>query len=431
MSAFNLDFVGLTVESIEVDGADAGWTRDEHELTVAPTSGIRNKAAFTVEIAYNGVPESLPELGESGFLHTDDGAVIVGEPSEMRPVLRHKGKVAGRLTVRGRAGHSSRPDLADNAVHLAADIVGLVRRLHEDFSRQGPFHPLFEPAASTLQVGIIAGGTGVNVVPETCRVEWEARAVPGVDPMTIHDTLQAGIDGLVAPLRAAGRAVSVESEILSLYPALDLPDEAPLRGLAEAWSGRPALGAVLAAIGELGGGYSEAVEFLRRADAAKALQVAVAVDGAPRGISLPQLAVMARSDPGLETANLEVTRASRGDIQQASFDLPTEADAVTRAPARTSMPLRSSSWCAARRSAGANGGRTSSIPSTRTMRMARPARAGYSAGRTSFTSSAAGSRFALPVITASPPTVRTRCSACPKFRSVCCRAAVQRNGCRG
>jgi hypothetical protein len=96
---------------------------------------------------------------------------------------------------------------------------------------------------------------------------------------------------------------------------------------------RPALGAVLAAIGELGGGYSEAVEFLRRADAAKALQVAVAIDAAPRGIPLPQLAVMARSDPGLETANLEVTRASRGDIRQASYDLPSEADAVTRTSA--------------------------------------------------------------------------------------------------
>jgi hypothetical protein len=94
---------------------------------------------------------------------------------------------------------------------------------------------------------------------------------------------------------------------------------------------RPTVGAVLSALGELGGGYSEAVEFLRRADAARALPVALAVDAAPRGIPLPQLAVMARSDPDLETANLEVARASRGDIQQASYDLPTEADSV-RAP---------------------------------------------------------------------------------------------------
>jgi aminopeptidase N len=80
LSAFNLDFVGLTVESITIDGAAAGWTRDDHELTIAPTAGITNKAAFTVVIAYTGVPETLQDFGESGFLHTDDGAVIVGEP---------------------------------------------------------------------------------------------------------------------------------------------------------------------------------------------------------------------------------------------------------------------------------------------------------------------------------------------------------------
>ena len=80
LSAFNLDFVGLTVDSVEVDGAGAAWVREGQELTIAPIAGIKNKAAFTVVIAYHGVPETLQELGESGFLHTDDGAVIVGEP---------------------------------------------------------------------------------------------------------------------------------------------------------------------------------------------------------------------------------------------------------------------------------------------------------------------------------------------------------------
>ncbi|QRE73695.1 acetylornithine deacetylase [Methylobacterium aquaticum] len=205
------------------------------------TRPIHLALSYDEEVGCVGVRHMIARLPE---LCAAPEGCIVGEPSEMQPVLRHKGKVAGRLTVRGRAGHSSRPDLADNAVHLAADVIGLVRSLHEGFGRQGPFHPLFEPASSTLQVGVIHGGTGVNVVPDTCRVEWEARAVPGVDPMTIHDAFQAGIDGLVAPLRAAGRVVAVEGEILSLYPALDLPDDAPLRGLAEVWSGRPALGAV-------------------------------------------------------------------------------------------------------------------------------------------------------------------------------------------
>ena len=93
---------------------------------------------------------------------------------------------------------------------------------------------------------------------------------------------------------------------------------------------RPAVGAVLAALAELGAGYSEAVEFVRKADAAKVLPVTVAVDAAPRGIPLTQLALIARSDPGLETADLEVTRASRADVRQASYDLPSEADGVRK-----------------------------------------------------------------------------------------------------
>ena len=81
LSAFNFDFIGLTVNSVEIDGASARpGARDGQELTMAPTAGIRNKAAFTVAIAYRGVPEPLPELGGSRSSHTDDGAVIVGEP---------------------------------------------------------------------------------------------------------------------------------------------------------------------------------------------------------------------------------------------------------------------------------------------------------------------------------------------------------------
>ena len=81
LSAFNLDFVGMTVDSVKVENKDAAWTRDDHELTITPTKGIPDRASFKVAIAYEGVPELvIDELGTSGFIPTDDGAVIVGEP---------------------------------------------------------------------------------------------------------------------------------------------------------------------------------------------------------------------------------------------------------------------------------------------------------------------------------------------------------------
>jgi aminopeptidase N len=78
LSAFNLDLSGLTVQSVHVDGRPADWSRAEDELTVTPSRGLRDRTRFTVVIGYNGIPQTLPD--ESGFFHTDDGALVVGQP---------------------------------------------------------------------------------------------------------------------------------------------------------------------------------------------------------------------------------------------------------------------------------------------------------------------------------------------------------------
>lgn len=98
------------------------------------------------------------------------------------------------------------------------------------------------------------------------------------------------------------------------------------------------LRAVLQAIGELGGGYAEAVELVRKTDAAKVLVSTLAIDSTPRGIPIPQLARLAKTDSNLERANIEVTRSTTAsELMQAGFDLPTDADTV-RADANTEEP---------------------------------------------------------------------------------------------
>ena len=86
LSRFNLDFVGLTVRSIKVNGRAATWSRTDHELTVTPKHGLRKGKKFTVVVRYDGVPVTQEiVLGpgftiEAGFIHTDDGAIIAGQP---------------------------------------------------------------------------------------------------------------------------------------------------------------------------------------------------------------------------------------------------------------------------------------------------------------------------------------------------------------
>jgi hypothetical protein len=82
LSAFNLDFEGLTVRSITVDGRPATWTRSGGELTVTPRRSLPDGQTFTTRITYDGVPQTIqdPILGSAGVFHTDDGMVIVGQP---------------------------------------------------------------------------------------------------------------------------------------------------------------------------------------------------------------------------------------------------------------------------------------------------------------------------------------------------------------
>jgi aminopeptidase N len=82
LSRFNLDLSGLSVTSVSVNGAPATESREEAELLITPAQGVANGSEFTVEIAYNGVPASIKsaDLGEGGFIHTDDGAIALGQP---------------------------------------------------------------------------------------------------------------------------------------------------------------------------------------------------------------------------------------------------------------------------------------------------------------------------------------------------------------
>ncbi|GAA3452523.1 M1 family metallopeptidase [Dactylosporangium matsuzakiense] len=88
LSRFDLDLIGLTVDAVRVDGRPATWTRDGWELVVTPPRGLRQGRPFTVDVTYHGVPKgwSIPDdSGERpptqfGFVPTDDGAIVLGEP---------------------------------------------------------------------------------------------------------------------------------------------------------------------------------------------------------------------------------------------------------------------------------------------------------------------------------------------------------------
>ena len=81
LSRFNLDLDGLTVRSVHVDHRGAAWSRTGSELSVIPRTGLREASRFRVVVRYDGVPQPTVDAGgPSGFLHTDDGALVIGQP---------------------------------------------------------------------------------------------------------------------------------------------------------------------------------------------------------------------------------------------------------------------------------------------------------------------------------------------------------------
>ncbi|MDX8491178.1 acetylornithine deacetylase [Mesorhizobium sp. VK22B] len=190
--------------------------------------------SYDEEIGCRGAPHLIARLPE---LCAKPLGVIVGEPSGMRAVRGHKGKAAARVTIKGRSGHSSRPDLGLNAVHAMADVLSSAVSEAERLS-QGPFDSSFEPPYSSLQAGVIAGGQSVNIIPDTCMLDLEARAIPGVDPASLLAPVNARAESLVA------EGFQVECTPMSAYPALSLPQDATLAALLRELTGEAPLAAV-------------------------------------------------------------------------------------------------------------------------------------------------------------------------------------------
>jgi aminopeptidase N len=82
LSRFHLDFHGLQLGSVTIDGKQAEFSRDGDELIIVPPVAIAAGSTFAATIDYDGVPSpiSSPGLGTTGFLSTRDGAFAIGEP---------------------------------------------------------------------------------------------------------------------------------------------------------------------------------------------------------------------------------------------------------------------------------------------------------------------------------------------------------------
>lgn len=102
---------------------------------------------------------------------------IVGEPTSMEIVHTTKGSLWGTLRATGRAAHSSMPENGENAIlKLARAIDRLDCHLGAELA--GYTHPVL--GRSTLNVGVIRGGSRPNIVPDLAEAEIDIRLTPSL-----------------------------------------------------------------------------------------------------------------------------------------------------------------------------------------------------------------------------------------------------------
>jgi aminopeptidase N len=108
LASFNLDLVGLEVDQVVVDGAEATYEREgERELVITPSESLEGSAQFQVVVDFAGVPEAMDGLiDDLGGWEANDGEVFVAaEPdgaATFYPVNDHpsdKACYSFRLTV--------------------------------------------------------------------------------------------------------------------------------------------------------------------------------------------------------------------------------------------------------------------------------------------------------------------------------------------
>ncbi len=147
---------------------------------VRPPAPIWLLAAADEEYAQTGIQHFA-----RGFAGRLRGAVF-GEPTQLSPIVAHKGIVRWDLTVHGRSAHSARPELGVNAILGMRRVLDAIAHVEREL-QQRFIAPLV--GGPTLTVTRIQGGRTRNAVPDACTIALDVRIVPGMEPAETRETI--------------------------------------------------------------------------------------------------------------------------------------------------------------------------------------------------------------------------------------------------
>ncbi len=198
---------------------------------------LRRQLAVPVHIAFSydeevGCIGVRPLIAELGRRFVRPRLVIVGEPTSMGVVDSHKGPVRWHIDIKGRAAHSSMAPLGVNAISVAGKLIAELARI-EDELKAAPRDDRFDPPYATLQITRIDGGTATNIVPVSCQLDLDVRALPGVDVAAIDRRIHAfAHDACLPQMRSVAPEAGIDIAITNEVPPFAAGDASEAVALA-------------------------------------------------------------------------------------------------------------------------------------------------------------------------------------------------------
>jgi acetylornithine deacetylase len=181
--------------------------------------------SYDEEIGCIGVHRLIADVVAKGVAPT---GCIIGEPTGMRLVVAHKGRKTWRCRVRGHEAHSSLTPQGVNAVQIACDIVAWIGARGREFRDAHRHDPAYDVPYTTAHVGIIRGGTALNIVPRDCAFEFELRHLPFDDPDEFFAGVERYAKSLVPAMQAVDPASYIAFDALSEMPGFDNDGSNPI-----------------------------------------------------------------------------------------------------------------------------------------------------------------------------------------------------------
>lgn len=157
----------------------------------------------------------------------------------MKVIIGHKGKHGVRATFRGLARHSSIAPDGVNAIEYAAELIVEIRRRAVALAAARSADSLYDVPHSTLLTSIVHGGAALNIVPDTCTVDFECRGIGITESREVTDAIVAWAKAELDPaMKARHPDCGIDFEEILDYPALDTAADAPIVTLAKSLAGR-------------------------------------------------------------------------------------------------------------------------------------------------------------------------------------------------